>query len=160
MKNSMFQDTEMVVAASRYGLLLGQTACYCCHAVTPTAAVWVGAYVEIKDGGEVGQGDGALLSRVKHLDEAAASFVLGNAPWLPLASTRTSGETYYAHHCTTCGALQGDHFVFSPDGPYWPQDDVEFARLRYIEGPGALTATAVAGESAWMERVEDVCTRE
>ena len=28
-----------------------------------------------------------------------------------------------AHHRTTCGALQRDHFVLSPDSPYWPQDE-------------------------------------
>ena len=106
------------------------------------------------------EGADALLHYIERLDATAAAFVLRQAPWLRLAHTRTSGQTYYAHHCTTCGALQRDHFVFSPDGPYWPQDDVALARLRLIEGVGALTATATAGESGWMERISNVCTRE
>lgn len=147
------------LSAPTYGLLLGQTTCHHCRAQTPTAALWVSSFVETDDEGVVDHGDGALLSYIEHLDEVAAAFVSGHAPWLRLASTRTSGQTYYAHHCTTCGALQGDHFIFSPDGAYWPQDDVDLGRLRFIEGPGALTAQASAGQSAWMDRVHDVCER-
>ena len=79
--------------------------------------------------------------------------------WLRYAPTRTSGQIYLAHHCTTCGALQGDHFVFSPDGPYWPEGDVQLASLRFIRGLGQLTAQASAEQSAWMDRVPLICTQ-
>lgn len=104
------------------------------------------------------QGEGALLRYIERLNEEAAAFVAGHAPWLRFAATRTSGQTYLAHHCTTCGALQGDHFVFSPDGPYWPQDDVQLASLRFIRGLGPLTAQASAGQSGWMNNVPKVCS--
>lgn len=150
---------DRALRAPAYGLLLGQTNCYYCQARTPTAALWVPSFVETDEEGVADQGDSALLRYIEHLGDGAAAFVRGHAPWLRLTSTRTSGQTYYAHHCTTCGALQGDHFVFSPDGPYWPQDDIELARLRFVEGPGALIAQASAGQSQWMERVPNVCER-
>lgn len=160
MNESIFQNLEAGLWAPRYGLLLGETTCHYCHAKTPTAAVWVASFAEIEEGEVAGEGEGALLHYVEHLDATAAAFVSQHAPWLRLASTRTSGQTYYAHHCTTCGALQGDHYVFSPDGPYWPQDDVALARLRLIDGAGALTATASPAESGWMRRIADVSRRE
>lgn len=98
-----------------------------------------------------------MLHYIQHLDESAANFVASHAPWLRYAPTRTSELTYLVHHCTTCGALQGDHFVFSPDGPYWPQGDDQLASLRFIQGLGPITAWATAGQSAWMDRVLQVC---
>ncbi|KAF1710180.1 hypothetical protein [Pseudoxanthomonas sacheonensis] len=148
------------LSAPAYGLLLGHTRCHYCYSQTPTAALWVSSFVETDKEDVVDLGDGALLHYIEYLDEGAAAFVRGHAPWLRPASTRTSGQTYLAHHCTTCGAIQGDHFVFSPDGPYWPQDNGDLSRLRFIEGPGALIARASAGQSAWMDRVTHVCSRE
>lgn len=160
MNEQISHDIEASLRALRYGLLIGKTTCHYCRAEMPTAAVWVASFAEFEEGEVIGEGEGALLRYIEHLDATAAAFVLSHAPWMRLASTRTSGQTYYAHHCATCGALQGDHYVFSPDGPYWPQDDVALSRLRLIDGIGALTAVASPAESGWMRRVADVCTRE
>ena len=145
--------------APAYGLLLGHTECHFCHAPTPSAAIWVPSFEEHDDEDLVDQGEGAVLRYIERLDEDTAAFVAGHAPWLRFATTRTSGQTYLAHHCTTCGALQGDHFVFSPDGPYWPQSDVELARLTFVQGLGPLTAQASAGQSTWMDRVPLACAQ-
>lgn len=150
---------DVFLHAPAYGLLLGQTTCHFCRALTPTVAVWVPSFEERDEEGIVDQGEGALLRYIEQLDESTTAFVTGQAPWLRYASTRTSGQIYLAHHCTTCGALQGDHFVFSPDGPYWPQDDDQLASLRLIPGLGKLTAQASAGQSAWMDRVPLICTQ-
>lgn len=151
---------QTILRAPAYGLLLGQTACHFCLALTPTAAVWVSSFEERDEEGVVDQGEGALLRYIERLDDGATAFVTAHAAWLRYASTRTSGQVYLAHHCTTCGALQGDHFVFSPDGPYWPQDDVALSVLRFIQGLGPLTAQASAGQSGWMDRVPAVCERQ
>lgn len=145
------------LSAPRYGLLLGQTVCHYCCALTPTAAVWVASFEDVEDGEVIDAGGPALLRYVEWLDKDSDAFVAKWAPWLRLASTRTSGQTYYAHHCTTCGALQGDHFVFSPDGPYWPQDDAALGHLHFLGGAGSLMAKASASQSHWMEKVEDGC---
>lgn len=157
MTQSASPETDNVfLHAPAYGLLLGQTTCHFCHVQTPTVAVWVPSFEENGEEGLADHGEGALLHYIERLDESTAAFVAGHAPWLRYASTRTSGQTYLAHHCTTCGALQGDHFVFSPDGPYWPQDDAALAALRFVKGLGPLTAQASAGQSAWMNKVPEV----
>ncbi|HEL3259593.1 TPA: hypothetical protein UMH03_000423 [Stenotrophomonas maltophilia] len=115
--------------------------------------MWVPSFEEHDDEGLVDQGEGAVLRYIERLDENAVAFVAGHAPWLRFATTRTSGQTYLAHHCTTCGALQGDHFVF------WPQSDVELARLTFVQGLGPLTAQASAGQSTWMDRVPLGCAQ-
>jgi len=139
--------------APAYGLLLGHTECHFCHAPTPTAAIWVPSFEEHDDEGLVDQGEGAVLRYIERLDENTAAFVAGHAPWLRFATTRTSGQTYLAHHCTTCGALQGDHFVFSPDGPYWPQSDVELARLT------DWTRISITEDIAWRWKLKPASAR-
>lgn len=151
-------DTPCVVA-SRFGLLMAQTRCHFCHAITPTAALWVAAFQELEEAGSAIQGEAAVLQFIEALEPAVLEQLQAHAPWLWVAFTRTSDTTYLAHHCTTCGALQGDHFIFSPDGPYWPKDDADLALLRFIEGVGPLNARGCTAESAWMERVERVCAR-
>lgn len=146
--------------APRFGLLLGSIDCHLCQAPTPTAALWVSSYREVEEGEVIAAGDTALLRYVKQLDPSTLAFLQSRTPWLRMSATRTSGLTYLAHHCITCGSVQGDHFVFSPDGPYWPEDDFALARLKLIPGGGTLKAQATAGESAWMWRVEEVCHRE
>lgn len=145
--------------ASAHGLLLGQTDCHFCQAPPAAAALWVPSFEEHDAEGLADQGEGAVLRYIERLNEEAAAFVAGHAPWLRFATTRTSGQTYLAHHCTTCRALQGDHFVFSPDGPCWPQDDVELARLAFVQGLGPITAQASAGQGAWMDRAPLICTQ-
>lgn len=88
-----------------------------------------------------------MLRCIGHLDESTAAFMTDHAPWLRYVPTRTSGQVYLAHHCTTYGVLQGDHFVFSPDGPCWPHYDVDLARLTFVQGLGPITAQAFAAQS-------------
>lgn len=148
------------IHAPRFGLLLGSIDCHLCQAPTPTAALWVSSYLEVEEGESIAAGGPALLRYIEQLEPPTLAFVQSRTPWLRMSATRTSGLTYLAHHCITCGAVQGDHFVFDPDGPYWPQDDKALAKLKLVPGQGAVTAQATAGESAWMERVEEVCHRE
>lgn len=153
-------DDQPLINAGRYGLLLAQTTCNLCQAATPTAAVWVPSYQATEAEEVVEEGEGALLKYIEWLEAGALDFIQGRAPWLRMAPTRTYGRPYLAHHCTTCGAIQGDHFLFSPDGPYWPETEDEVAGLAFIQGLGALNARATAGQSEWMNQLEKVCIRE
>lgn len=146
--------------APRFALLLGTIACHLCQAPTPTAAVWVASYREVENGEVIEEGEAALLRYIDQLSPSTLAFVQVRAPWLRMSATRTYGLTYLTHHCITCGAVQGDHFVFGPDGPYWPEDGKALAKLKLIPGHGTLRAQASGGESAWMERVEELCHRE
>lgn len=153
-------DDQPVIKAPSYGLLLAQTPCNLCQAATPTAAVWVPSFQSTEAEEVVDQGEGALLKYIEWLEPAALDFIQGHAPWLRVAATRTYGRPYLAHHCTTCGAIQGDHFLFSPDGPYWPETLDEVAGFEFIQGLGELHAKGTAGQSEWMNQVEKVCIQE
>lgn len=148
------------ILAGHFGLVFGQTRCQFCNAIMPTAAVWVSSYEERDEEEEASTGGPAILRFTEWLDEAALNQIHTLAPWLRFAYTRTSCTTYLAHHCTTCGALMGDHYVHSPEGPYWPHDDTALASLRFLPCRGALQARSCPGESSWMERVESDCSRE
>lgn len=145
--------------APRYGLLLGETDCYQCRARTPTAAIWVGAFQEFEEGEVLDEGEAGLLKYAQWLDPDAAGLVKMHAPWLRLTPTKMSETTYWANHCQTCGSAQGDHYVFGPDGPYWPQDNAALVQLTFLPGVGVLQANGSVGQSSWMERVEDACRR-
>lgn len=152
-------DAASILNAPRYGLLLGQVACHFCQATTRTAVLWVASYEERVGEGVVDEGGPAVLHCVEWLDSDVEAFLCLYAPWVRLAPTATSRLTYHANHCETCGAIQGDHYLHGPDGPYFPQTDADLARLRFVDGAGWLMAVASAGQSGWMERVEDVCAR-
>ncbi|MCE4308098.1 hypothetical protein LYZ79_15955, partial [Xanthomonas hortorum pv. vitians] len=52
------------------------------------------------------------------------------------------------NHCKACDELQGDHFVFSPDGPFFPQDQAGVDQLKVIPGHGPLMANASTVQSS------------
>lgn len=93
------------------------------------------------------------------LDPDAAALVKMHAPWLRLKPTKMSETTYWANHCQTCGFAQGDHYVFGPDDPYWPQDSSALDQLTLLPDVDVLQANGSVAQSSWMERVEDACRR-
>lgn len=145
--------------APRYGLLVAETNCYRCRATMPAAALWVADYTEYEDGENLGGDDAAVLQYIEWLDNTSEAFVRTHAAWLQPAFTKTSGMSYWANCCGSCSAAQGDHFLFSPDGPFWPQDDKALAALRFVPGSGSIRACASAARSLWMEQVERICRR-
>jgi len=46
--------------------------------------------------------------------------VRATTPWLKPSYSQMTVQTYLANHCQSCDALQGDHFVYTPDGPFFP----------------------------------------
>lgn len=132
--------------APGYSLLLSQTACYYCSVATPTVALWVPSFEEIDEEDEevAVYDEPALLKSIEALDTQAQGILEVHAPWLRLAVSHTAGFAYWANHCRTCGALQGDHFLFGVDGPYGPQSEDQRMALERIDGLGALEAVAIA----------------
>lgn len=147
-------DKPASLEAPAYALLLAAISCWQCKAKTSTAAIWIPSYVERDEDGDQYAGDGpAVLKYVEGLSPDCVEHVQRVAPWLRPAPTRTSGIEYLAHHCASCDAVQGDHYVFGVDGPYFPQDEAAIASLQVVPGVGALRAVATAAGSGWMERV-------
>ena len=150
----LLPDKPASLEAPAYALLLATASCWQCKATTPAAAIWLPSYVESDEDGDRYAGDGAaVLKYVERLNADCLEHVQGVASWLRPAPTRTSGIHYLAHHCESCSAVQGDHFVFGVDGPYWLEDDEAIASLRVVPGVGALRAVATAAGSGWMDRV-------
>lgn len=75
-------------------------------------------------------------------------------PWLKPSYSQMTVQTHLANHCQACDALQGDHFVYTPDGPFFPQDQAGVDQLKVIRGHGPLMASASAAQSGWMELVK------
>lgn len=86
----------------------------------------------------------ALLKSVKALDSQAQIFIQARAPWLRLAKSCTAGFAYWANHCQTCGALQGDHYLFGVEGHYGLKTEEQLMALDRSDGFGSLEAVAVA----------------
>ena len=151
--------SDDIITAESYGLLFGERACDACRQRMPTVALWVPSYKEHDDEGLARRGGPAVLNYIEWLHSPVHEHLEQLAPWVRLAPTAMSGQTYLVHHCSTCGAIQGDHYVFGVDGPYWPQDDKALARLRFVPGNADLSARAAASESSWMDLVEQVASR-
>jgi hypothetical protein len=100
------------------------------------------------------ENDAALLKYIQRVDAEALTHLQAVAPWLRPAHTRTAGFTYLAHHCQTCGVVQGDHYLLAHGGPYWPEDGTSLAGLRVVPGIGCLRADADTSQAGWMDQVE------
>lgn len=55
------------------------------------------------------------------------------------AESKTAGLHYYANHCAGCGAIQGDHYLKKPDGPFWPMGD-SLVTMTLLSQPLAISA--------------------
>jgi hypothetical protein len=123
------------------------------------ASLWIGDFQEEDNGEILDEGDAALLTYVEWMGDGAAQLIRDHAPGMRFAAAKTSGMAYWANHCLSCGAIQGDHYVHEVDGPYWPQHDANLAQLKFVPGQGAIRAKGQTSQSSWMERVESVCRR-
>jgi hypothetical protein len=78
--------------------------------------------------------------------------------------SKTADQTYFANTCQ-CGANIGDHYLHEVDGPFFPQDEAEAAKVSIArvpaEGPTAFRASFSEGPGdriwKWGRRVAVVC---
>ncbi|MBC1181878.1 hypothetical protein HF680_04310 [Brevundimonas sp. WCHBH090558] len=67
--------------------------------------------------------------------------------------SRTTNNRYWANHCPSCQALQGDFHLYSePDGAFWLGDRNDAARMRAERLPfafGADAGLALGSGPAW-----------
>jgi hypothetical protein len=145
----------MNLTAPTFGLLMSHTPCHACQAMTRVACLWVPTYTEIDEPGDDPEHypDPALLSFVEQASPKLLEQVQAHAPWMRMDYTRTSGLVYLANHCEQCQAVQGDHYLGKPGGPFWPDTPELMQALRFEPCEGPLEAQASAGSSSWMEQV-------
>jgi len=57
--------------------------------------------------------------------------------WFRADHSHMAERSYWMNHCEHCDAKQGDNFVQGPNGPFWPNDEVEMAAINAtrFEGP-------------------------
>lgn len=145
--------TDLNISATSYVLLQGKTTCWKCSAKTTVTAIWVPGFIDKEDEEYPEEGGPALLKYVSELDIATMTHVRAASPWLKPSFWQAADQAYLANHCQACDVLQGDNFVYSPDGPFFPQDQAGVDRLNVIPGHGPLTASASTAQSEWMEMV-------
>ncbi|NIK06855.1 hypothetical protein FHY11_000321 [Xanthomonas arboricola] len=142
--------TDLNIAATSYALLQGETTCWKCSATIPVTALWVPGFIDNEDEEYPQEGGPSLLKYISELDVGTMARVQAEAPWLKPNYSQTADRTYLANHCQACDALQGDHFVYGPDGPFFPQDRAGVDQLKVIPGHGAVMASASTAQSGWM----------
>ncbi|MDV3514695.1 hypothetical protein [Stenotrophomonas sp. C1657] len=151
--------TDVTLTAPSYVLLHATTTCWKCLSNTPVTVVWVPSFVDLEEQDAAdecaGEGGAGVLRYIQGLDDQTMAHLMEVAPWLKLGHSGSLGEAYWANHCGTCDALQGDHFLHGVDGPFFPQTREESQLLRLVEGFGPLQASAVAGQSGWMDWIAD-----
>lgn len=128
----------MAITAS-YALIASAPAkCHSCSALTPAHAV-VLPYDMICESEEdpLPYSNGAgLMAYITHLD---SDLLAEMGMHYRQAHSRTVGVTYYANHCSSCNAFQGDHFLHGANGPFWPFEGA-VVHLRLWNAPIQLTA--------------------
>lgn len=145
----------MKVVAPAFGLLLSVATCHACQGTTHVARLWVPEHWGTFEPGDAPEHepDPALLGFVEQISLGVAEQVQAHAPWMRMAPTRTSGLTYLANHCQHCDAVQGDHYLGEPGGPFWPDTPALMQALRFLPCQGPLEVEASPGCSAWMAQV-------
>ncbi|WP_394687186.1 hypothetical protein [uncultured Xanthomonas sp.] len=146
--------TDLNITATSYALLQGETTCWKCSASISVTSIWVPGFIDNQDEEYPEEGGPSLLTYVSELDVATMVRVQAAAPWLKTNYSQTADQNYLANHCQVCDALQGDHFVFGPDGPFFPQGQAGVDQLKIIRGHGPLMASASAAQSGWMELIK------
>ncbi|WP_340650055.1 hypothetical protein [Pseudoxanthomonas winnipegensis] len=146
--------TDLNITATSYALLQGETTCWKCSASIPVTAIWVPGFIDNEEEEYPEEGGASLLKYVSELDVGTMARVKAAAPWLKPNYSKTANQTYLANHCQACDALQGDHFIYGPDGPFFPQDQASVDQLKVIQGHGPLMASASTAQSGWMELVK------
>ena len=146
--------TDLNITATSYALLQGKFTCWKCSESIVVTAIWVPGFLDNEDEEYPEEGGPSLLKYVSELDVGTMARVRAAAPWLKPNCSQTANQTYVANHCQICGTLQGDHFIFSPDGPFFPQDQAGVDQLKVIPGHGPLMASASTAQSDWMGLVK------
>lgn len=143
------------LTAPCFKLLIAETSCHACQGRTPTCAVWVPSVAVLgPDAEDLSSYGPALLTNLEWVSPAVFQKLSEHAPWLRMWNS--TSNSYLAHRCAHCDAVQGDWFVFGyGSGPYWPNSPEDVAAYRCIDGVGAIEAEAKPSWSSWMEWVDD-----
>ncbi|WP_313453309.1 DUF5710 domain-containing protein [Brevundimonas sp.] len=143
------------LTASEAYLVTASESCWRCDArFTAVAFLLAPGFVldEHADGGEQ-LADWAFVDYITRLTPEAVRSAQTVQPAYRQGYSRTTESRYWANHCPSCQALQGDFHLYSePDGAFWLADAADAARMqaRPLQGGfGADGGLALGQEAAW-----------
>jgi hypothetical protein len=80
-------------------------------------------------------GEVCVISYVEAVPQFVLQFVQSRCPTFRRKFSQTAETAYYGNICTKCDALQGDHYLHEPGGPFFPTSEIEAACLEITEVP-------------------------
>jgi hypothetical protein len=107
-------------------------------------SVWEG---DLDGGGRWGGGEGWCFAfYIDTLPSTLAAQAMTRAPRYRRAFSKTTQSSYWANHCSECGALQGDFHLFEEPGePFLPRDSRDLAGHRAFAVKGVFQASGSFG---------------
>jgi hypothetical protein len=130
--------TAFRVKVSKFALALSSCACWSCFRPTRVGRLVIGpSAAGTQDEGDGFDGEPFEITYITSINPEAILAVKARAPWMTWLASNTTGSTYLGNGCEHCGALQGEHFLSEPGGPFFPLDDAgkEAISLTWIETP-------------------------
>ncbi|MDO8903226.1 hypothetical protein [Hydrogenophaga sp.] len=97
-------------------LVMAETQCWNCKASTPVSSLRAHAVT----GPEGNSVEGVRITNAADLPADLKQAIHAVNPNFRKGFSRTAEQTYFANHCSHCGALQGDFYMYmEPDGPFF-----------------------------------------
>lgn len=81
------------------------------------------------------EGEPCVISYIEALPPFVLQFMQSRFPTFRRKFSQTAESAYYGNVCPNCEALQGDHYLHEPGGPFFPNSEDEAAKLQVIEAP-------------------------
>ncbi len=141
--------------AQHFGIVLGSAICWQCQQNTSVSALLLDKFQQRFDEDDPWEQttEPSLLGFISFISPEAENAWLQEAPLVALAATRSSEATYYANHCSHCGAVQGDWHLREPGAAFFPVDatGIDSLTLRWIRKP--IQAAASSAQSSWQDEL-------
>lgn len=124
-------------------LIATTTACWDCHKQVVVPAFGATSF-DVDLPAEVPPGEMVLLRYVEQLPEHAIAAARKLQPRYAVHHSLTAERDYHMTRCQ-CGAPRGDHYLFAPDGPFWPMGPAA-ARDIFLLDLGTVDDDAIAAD--------------
>lgn len=116
-------------------VVFGHRECFRCHEQVPVVAIGVPYSSETLFAGCEGADSLSLEPRVDCLPAAIREYLEANSGYR-VACSQTMGDTSLMNTCLSCGAMQGDHFLFDePSGPFRINGAKDLESLTFVKVP-------------------------
>ena len=127
--------TDLNITATSYALLQGKFTCWKCSESIVVTAIWVPGFLDNEDEEYPEEGGPSLLKYVSELDVGTMARVRAAAP--AQAQLLADGQPdLRGQPLSNLRHAAGDHFIFSPDGPFFPKTRPAWTSSRSSRGTG------------------------